>query len=128
MVCRQCNTNNADGNKFCGSCGAAMPETDPVVPVPGEAGAFNCGRHKNIVTRLRCGRCETPICPKCTVYTPAGTRCRNCSKNKIAIRPRGVINRAGQVLDDVASSSVGRRIWYVVIFEFILSLFRGFGE
>ncbi len=63
-------------------------------PGGGEDGAWYCGKHTKAVTRLRCGRCETPICPKCTVYTPAGTRCRPCAKNKIAIRPAGLLHGA----------------------------------
>jgi uncharacterized membrane protein len=50
--------------------------------VPGEPGVYICARHKNTHTRLRCGRCETPICPKCTVMTPVGARCRDCGTNR----------------------------------------------
>lgn len=47
--------------------------------VAGEPGVYWCARHRKTQTRLRCGRCETPICPKCTVYGPTGARCRNCA-------------------------------------------------
>src|SRR5690606_21233172 len=50
--------------------------------VPGEPGVYFCARHKSIKTRLRCGRCETPICPKCTKYGPPGARCPACSSNR----------------------------------------------
>lgn len=46
--------------------------------VENEPGVFWCARHRKTQTRLRCGRCEAPICPKCTVYGPTGARCRNC--------------------------------------------------
>ncbi len=46
--------------------------------VAGEPGVYWCARHKKTQTRLRCGRCEAPICPKCTVYGPTGARCRSC--------------------------------------------------
>ena len=46
--------------------------------VDGEPGVYWCARHKRTQTRLRCGRCEKPICPKCTTYGPTGARCRNC--------------------------------------------------
>ena len=46
--------------------------------VAGEPGVWWCARHKNTKTRLRCGRCEKPICPKCTTYGPTGARCRDC--------------------------------------------------
>ena len=41
--------------------------------------ATRCARHPDVETGLACGRCETPICPKCLVYTPAGTRCPDCA-------------------------------------------------
>lgn len=50
--------------------------------VPGEPGVYWCAKHQKVKTRLRCGRCERPICPKCTVYGPTGTRCRICASNK----------------------------------------------
>jgi hypothetical protein len=42
-------------------------------------GATFCARHPQVETYLRCGRCETPICPRCLVQTPVGARCRNCA-------------------------------------------------
>lgn len=50
--------------------------------VPNEPGVYFCARHKSTKTRLRCGRCETPICPKCTKYGPTGARCVACSSNR----------------------------------------------
>ncbi len=52
--------------------------------VLGEDGVWNCARHKTTRTRLRCGRCEKPICPKCTVMAPTGARCRDCVSNRDA--------------------------------------------
>ena len=40
---------------------------------------MECYRHPKIETLLCCGKCDRPICPKCTIYGPAGTRCRECS-------------------------------------------------
>ncbi|HEX8552825.1 MAG TPA: hypothetical protein VF681_14855 [Abditibacteriaceae bacterium] len=51
-------------------------------PVEGEPGVWWCARHAKTKTRLRCGRCETPICPKCTKYGPTGARCPACSSNR----------------------------------------------
>ena len=39
-----------------------------------------CARHPEVETALACGRCGTPICPRCLVYTPAGTRCPDCGR------------------------------------------------
>ena len=38
-----------------------------------------CARHPDVETVLACGRCETPICPRCLVYAPGGTRCPTCA-------------------------------------------------
>src|SRR5262245_7631594 len=37
-----------------------------------------CAPHK-AATYLRCNKCETPICPRCSVQTPTGARCRSCA-------------------------------------------------
>ena len=50
--------------------------------VPGEPGVWFCARHTSVQTRLRCGRCEKPICPKCTDMGPVGARCRDCLSNR----------------------------------------------
>lgn len=50
--------------------------------VPGEPGVYWCARHRKTQTRLRCGRCETPICPKCTRMGAVGARCPNCASNR----------------------------------------------
>jgi hypothetical protein len=41
--------------------------------------AIFCARHPQVETYLRCGRCGTPICPRCLVQTPVGARCRECA-------------------------------------------------
>jgi hypothetical protein len=38
-----------------------------------------CATHPDVETELRCSRCETPICPRCLVQTPVGSRCRRCA-------------------------------------------------
>jgi hypothetical protein len=42
-------------------------------------GTLRCARHPNTETVLRCGRCNTPICPRCLVSTPVGARCPSCA-------------------------------------------------
>lgn len=39
-----------------------------------------CARHPRVETYLRCGNCDTPICPRCLVQTPVGARCPTCAK------------------------------------------------
>ena len=41
-----------------------------------------CVNHPDIETNLRCNRCEKPICPKCTVLTPTGYRCKDCVRGQ----------------------------------------------
>jgi hypothetical protein len=43
---------------------------------------FRCARHPGTETVLRCGRCETPICPRCMIHTPVGARCPTCARVK----------------------------------------------
>jgi hypothetical protein len=43
---------------------------------------MQCATHPDVETELRCGKCETPICPRCLHYTPVGVRCRTCANLK----------------------------------------------
>jgi hypothetical protein len=45
-----------------------------------EPEAARCATHPDVETYLRCGRCETPICPRCLVQTPVGARCKACAR------------------------------------------------
>jgi hypothetical protein len=47
-----------------------------------EGRGLRCARHPSVETVLRCGRCETPICPRCLVSTPVGARCPSCAQVK----------------------------------------------
>ncbi len=40
---------------------------------------MQCVRHPKVETGLTCGRCETPICPRCAVFTDVGARCPACA-------------------------------------------------
>jgi hypothetical protein len=40
---------------------------------------MQCATHPNVETELSCGRCEKPICPKCLIHSPVGSRCRECA-------------------------------------------------
>jgi hypothetical protein len=58
---------------------------------------MRCARHPGIETVLRCGRCETPICPKCMVETPVGARCPTCARVKrfaIVVKPVELLRAA----------------------------------
>lgn len=40
----------------------------------------HCARHPEVETGLSCGRCGTPICPRCMMHTPGGARCPDCGR------------------------------------------------
>jgi hypothetical protein len=41
---------------------------------------MKCAAHPDIETNLRCGKCGTPVCPKCMVPGPVGVRCPQCAR------------------------------------------------
>jgi hypothetical protein len=43
---------------------------------------MKCATHNDVETGLACGKCGTPICPRCLVETPVGARCRECANVK----------------------------------------------
>lgn len=62
--------------------GAGLTETPGPASGPAsdaDADVFYCARHPSVETVLRCGRCDTPICPRCLVQTPVGARCPTCA-------------------------------------------------
>lgn len=81
---------------------------------------MQCAAHPSVETELACGKCETPICPKCLHYTPVGVRCRECANLKrlpqyevsLAYMARGL--GAALVVGAVAGT-----IWGVIPFGFI---------
>ena len=49
----------------------------------GEQGAgstYYCAQHRDTPTNLRCGRCNTPVCPRCRIHGPVGIRCLDCGR------------------------------------------------
>jgi hypothetical protein len=125
MFCKKCRAQNEEERKFCGECGAKLePQPEPVA-VDGDSGAFYCTKHNKVVTRLRCGRCDTPYCDRCLIFGPTGTRCRACARHRTPIRARGVAHEVAKGVSNVASS--GRGFWFysfwAMVLRFIASLF-----
>ena len=60
---------------------------------------MRCSRDPEVETNLTCGRCGTPICPKCLVQTPVGARCLKCADLKrlptYVINPQQYIKAVG---------------------------------
>jgi hypothetical protein len=48
--------------------------------IPAPETPLRCAQHPDVETYLRCGRCGTPICPRCLIYSPVGVRCRECAQ------------------------------------------------
>jgi len=112
MRCSKCGAEAKEITKFCGQCGAKFVAVPPPVTVEGEDGLYYCNRHQKETTPVTCGRCERPICTKYIVVGPAGVRCKDCARNRVAIRPRGVLHDVGSGL----SSPGAQRVWYLVMF------------
>jgi hypothetical protein len=119
MKCAHCGGENAEGKKFCGDCGMEFRTVAAPVPVPGEDGVYFCAKHKKEPTRVTCGKCEKPICHKCLVLSPAGVRCKDCSRNKVKMRPRGVVH---DLAGGVTRSPIAQRAWYLVAIYFIINI------
>lgn len=128
MWCSRCRAENPEEKRFCGDCGAKLEVRAEPVAVPGEPGVFFCARHLKVGTRVRCGHCDAPICPRCTVYGPVGARCRACSRHRVRVRPMGVLHAAGRTIGDGARQT-GRVVWYLALWNLVIgiiaSLFGG---
>ena len=77
---------------------------------------LRCARHPNVSTVLRCGRCETPICPRCLVQTPVGARCPDCAQVRrlptVDVSPQYLARGLGAAL--VGGIAVGAAWGYAV--------------
>jgi uncharacterized membrane protein len=70
---------------------------------------LRCARHPNTETVLRCGRCNTPICPRCLVSTPVGARCPNCAGVKrfaMLLKPRDLARAVGYGVGTSAAGTI----------------------
>ena len=92
LVCSRCGKANEDENRYCSRCGL---ELSVRAPQEAETPELTCYRHPKELTNLRCGKCDRPICHRCVVMSPAGTRCRECSKSSIPIRPTAILYDLG---------------------------------
>jgi hypothetical protein len=95
-----------------------------------DTGEMKCARHPKVETRLACGRCETPICPKCMVMTDVGARCPNCAPARklpqFEIGPLFGLRAAAAAA--VAGAGLGA-IWGALFYDFGLffMIFAGLG-
>jgi hypothetical protein len=54
--------------------------TDAATADLSEPPPLYCYRHPDRETWVRCGRCDQPICTRCSMQGPVGLRCRTCGK------------------------------------------------
>jgi len=95
------------------------------------AAVVQCPRDPAVETALRCGRCDTPICPRCLVQSPVGARCKDCGK----IQRNPIYQVKGTLLvRAVAAAVIGGLLmgfaWWLVLLPFtggFLSIFLGVG-
>jgi hypothetical protein len=123
ITCPRCGRENDDENQFCARCGLEFATVD-MTPKAAEE-ALHCYRHPKRVTLLRCGKCERPICERCVVLSPAGTRCQECSKSQIPFRPEAVVHEAKVGVRNILRLGPWG-IWAIIaILGFAFSLMRG---
>jgi hypothetical protein len=88
-----------------------------------DTGEMKCARHPKVETRLACGRCETPICPKCMVMTDVGARCPDCAPSRklpqFELGPLMVLRAVGA--SAVAGAVIGV-MWGLLLYDFGLFL------
>jgi hypothetical protein len=92
--------------------------------------ALYCKRHPSVETGLRCGRCDTPICPKCAVFTDVGARCPDCApRRKLPQFEVGPVYALRGGLAGIVAGTVVGGLWGLLLpggFGFF-SIFLGIG-
>ncbi len=86
-----------------------------------------CYRHPATETWLRCGRCDQPICVKCSVQGPVGSRCRECGRVAndplTSFTPRQLaLSTGASLLGGAVAGFVGG---YIGFFSIIVGYFAG---
>ena len=63
---------------------------------------MRCANHPRVETLLRCSKCEKPICSRCAIVTPVGSRCRQCAGLRrlpaFEARPADILRAVGAAL------------------------------
>lgn len=90
------------------------PQLIDINPVTGEPSTdiTYCRRHPKIETGLRCARCNTPICPRCMVYSSVGLRCPDCATNpqpSVKVNPGPYANSGPAAQHDTGFRTYWRR-------------------
>ncbi|MDD4859100.1 MAG: hypothetical protein PHR56_02725 [Dehalococcoidales bacterium] len=85
---------------------------------------MKCAAHPDVETNLTCGRCGTPICPRCMVQTPVGARCPACARlyklPTYRVSPVHYLKASGVA---VITGIIGGVVWWVA--NTIMPLYLG---
>jgi hypothetical protein len=89
-----------------------------------------CARHPKEATVVRCATCGIPICTKCMVFTPVGTKCRSCASNKQSplyqVRPeRFVLACVASLLAGVGAAFLAGIGFFVIFLGTAYGYFAG---
>jgi B-box zinc finger len=95
---------------------------------PTTSAEMRCSRHPNTPTLLRCGRCGTPICPRCMINTEVGQRCPDCGRGGRlpTYRVTPAILARGAVAGLLTATAIGYLWSLVPAFGFWIGLLMGF--
>lgn len=80
---------------------------------------LHCARHPNTETVLHCGRCDTPICPRCLVGTPVGARCPTCARVKrfnLVLKPRDLVRT---IAAGIGVGALGTVVAFAIVVSFL---------
>ncbi|MEQ1822969.1 MAG: hypothetical protein ABL949_10690 [Fimbriimonadaceae bacterium] len=123
MVCPRCAKDNDQENQFCARCGLEFAKVAAESP-PKEGDQF-CYKHPKVSTNLSCGKCERPICTKCVMMGPAGIRCRECGKMKVAVSARGVAHDAARPFADITAYFRRNPYLLLILIPMLFGYMRG---
>jgi hypothetical protein len=85
---------------------------------------LTCVNHPKVETRLRCARCNAPICPSCARPTPTGYICPACQKGMqkrfenatwFDYIPAILVPGAGALLGSLPVIFIGSIFWGVLL-------------
>lgn len=90
-----------------------------------------CKAH-NAETNLRCNQCDDFICPKCSVITPVGHKCKKCVQKldthltKISV-PQYIIGAVATLIVFAAGYALINAINYGFILHILMGVAIGYG-
>jgi hypothetical protein len=101
--------------------------TDAATADLGEPPPLYCYRHPDRETWVRCGRCDQPICTRCSMQGPVGLRCKTCGKPSrdalASLRPNQIA--IGLAVAGGLGAAVGYFGAQVGFFMIVLGFFAG---